>query len=83
MKTVCPHCGKNFSLTMEVGGAGIEPPVGGDVVLCIRCGELSVAAEADLRQPTALEHVVFASNRELVRLRRAWRQIVDEMGAVR
>ncbi len=58
-KTPCPSCGYGFDMSSAVDGSN-DPPVEGDVTVCISCADVAVfTATADrgltLRAPTPEE----------------------------
>lgn len=78
----CPHCAAIFDRASNVSSDGeTDGPVGGDVTMCIKCGEWCLFnSNLTLRKPTDEEQLVIGHDEVCIRARRAWNKMQAAKG---
>ena len=77
----CPHCHAAMTRSAEVSDGMVIPrvmPEENAIVMCIRCGDWSVAHGERLVKPTNDELADIRSNTECQRMVRGWLDMVME-----
>lgn len=77
--TACPYCAKPLDTTQAVhSDRGDIRPVGGDISLCIECGEWGIFdSNLTLRKPTDEEQLEIGHDQNCVRVRYIWNKLQE------